>query len=358
MLRKLLFLLLGLGLPAAVGLAAWSAGRALPPTVQVVRPRPSPLATTLVAQGRMESVTDATVRARVEGLVLTLAVDQGDAVRLGQELLRFDVEDAANRLAQSDDRLLLARAELKDAERELRQARSLVGVASESQARLDASDIRREKAALSVTLAEREVALTRTHLGKLSCLAPQAGVVLEKLVEAGQWVTPGQPLFKVADTLRLKVAVHVDEADAPAVRRDLPCTVSCDSLPGETFPAHVTKISPVARIERDATVVVVTSELTVPTDRLKIGNQVDVRIVTHERGQVLAVPVEAIRTGKDGRFAWVVEGDLLRTRPLKIGLANAELAEVLEGVTPDDRVVVSLGLELVAGERVSPVDRK
>lgn len=357
MLRRFALFLGVLLFLALAGLGAWSAGRSLPPQVQVVHPRVSPLAASTTAQGRIESNLDATVRARVEGLVQTLNVDQGDPVREGAELLVFDTVDARNRVEQAQDRLALSDWEVKDAEREVRHSRSLVGVASESKAQLEANESRFERAQLQRTLAQKELALARAHLEKLSCPAPQSGVVIEKLVEAGQWVAAGQPLFKVADPHRLKVAINVDESDAPAVRIGQPCVVTADSLPGESFPARVTKISPAARVERDATVVVVTAELTDESGRLKIGNQVDVRVITRDQGQVLALPVEGVRSDAAGRFAWVVSAGTLRRQAIRPGVQNTDLAEILAGLSAADLVVVSLGLDLTEGERVTAVEK-
>ncbi|MBI3268696.1 MAG: efflux RND transporter periplasmic adaptor subunit [Planctomycetes bacterium] len=342
---------------AAAGIGAWTAGKTVPPEVQVVRPRRAQVAAGLTAQGRVESTRETTVRARVEGLVRELRVDAGDAVTEGRELLLFDGDDARHRVEQAQNRLDLAQWESRDAERELAHSRSLVSVASESRSDLDAKVSRLEKARLQGALAEKELALARTHLAKLDCPSPHAGVVLEKLVEAGQWVPAGQPLFRVADHRRLKVAVNVDEADAPAVRLDQSCSVTADSLPGETFAARVTRVAPLARIERDATVVVVTATLTEETERLKVGNQVDVRVITRDAGEVLSVPVEAVRADRGGRFAWVAEAGVLRRRPVRLGVQNAERAEVLEGLGPQDRVVVSLGLDLADGLAVAAVER-
>jgi len=307
----------------------------------------------VTAPGRVESLRDLTVRAAGEGRIQAVLVKEGDLVRAEQELVRYDTADARNRLDQAKDRVAKAELEIKDVERELKTTRSLIPFAGESKQRLEALEIRCDLARLSRSLFEKELGLALSQLDKMLCHAAEDGTVVEKIVEEGEWTVPGKPLFRIARTDRLKVTTFVDEVDAPRIRVGNRAEVTADSLPGRTFPGKVVQIHPSARIERESTVVKVVVELegeVVPDEGLRIGNQVDVRVIHASADGCVLVPVEAVEEVRGGgSFVWVLAGGVVRRRPVTMGLQNSRDAEIREGLTKGDTVVLLLGQPVSEG---------
>lgn len=315
----------------------------------------------VTAPGRVEPVRDITVRATGDGRIEAVLAKEGDAVVEGQELVRYDTADATNRLAQAMDRVAQAELEMKDIDRDLRTTRSLIPVAGESKQKLEGLEIRYDKARLSKSLFEKELALSRSQLDKMHVRASEAGTVVEKLVEDGEWLTPGRALFRLASVNRLKVTCLVDEIDAPRLRPGNRAEVTADSLPGRKFPGKVTQIYPSARVERDSTVVKVVVEIEEavdPSEGLRIGNQVDLRFITANASGCVLVPVESIQELRDGStFAFVLDGGFVRRRPVKVGLQNARDTQVVEGVRAGDTVVLLLGQPVPDGALAIPAGK-
>lgn len=349
-----LVLLMALG-AAGAGVTWWLREReaSRPLVLSVARVRSGAIAADVTASGRVESVRDLTLRASGEGRAAAVLVREGDAVTEGQELLRYDRADTENRLTQAQDRLSQADLEIRDVDRDLRITRSLVPVAGESRQRLEALEIRAEKARVARGLAEKELALARALLDRMAAQSPWPCTVIEKLVEDGEWLTPGRPLFHLADAHRLKVVTLVDEIDAPRLRVGQRAVVTSDSLPGRSFSGQVTQIYPSARVERDTTVVKVAVELDAPVqpqDGLRIGNQVDVRIIHAEVAQALMVPVESVLEVRgDAAAVFVLQAGFVRRRTVRLGLQNAREAQVLDGVSAGESVVLLLGRALPDG---------
>ncbi len=355
-------ILLVLTLAAAGSTATWvirEREAARPLELPCAVAREGPIESEVAAPGRVESLRDLTMRAIGEGRVSEVMVREGDEVKAGQELLRYDVADAANRAAQAQDRVAEADLEIQDLDRDLRITRSLIPVAGESKQRLEALEIRRDKARIAKSLAEKELALARLQLERMHGRAPEAGTVVEKQVEVGEWLTPGRPVFLLADVRRLKVAALVDEIDVPRVRVGNRADVSADGVPGRAFGGRVTQIWPSARIERESTVVKVVVELDREVEAgegLRIGNQVDVRIVPERVEKGVLVPVEAVQENRDGTaVVWVVADGRVSRRAVTVGLHNARDAQVVEGLRVGETVALLLGRVVPDGAPAVPV---
>jgi membrane fusion protein (multidrug efflux system) len=74
--------------------------------------------------------------------------------------------------------------------------------------------------------------------------------------------------------------------------------------------------------------------------RLKPGMYARIRLVLEERQEVPLVPDEALMAYEDGLHVFVVNDETIHTRPVRIGLEEGNLNQVLEGLSPGERVVV------------------
>ena len=85
---------------------------------------------------------------------------------------------------------------------------------------------------------------SETTAGEAEIRAPADGVILHRMAEPGLLLSPSQPALTMAFTGRLYVRTFIPETKLGVVRTSLPATVTVDSFPGKSFPAHVTEISP------------------------------------------------------------------------------------------------------------------
>lgn len=297
------------------------------------------------AQGKIEAIANTTVRAKTEGLIIKVLVKEGEWVKPGMELIRFDRVKAQEGLRHEQEQFKAAAAELEYAEQDHRRVKKLVAKKLEASDHLDSAKLRLERARAAKRQASGAVTVAKDALGKLRVVAPQAGTVVAKLVEDGQGVVPGQDLLIVADMARLKVLCEVDEIDAARIVLDNVAEVTSESYQGARFTGRVTKIAP--RVELDAKgeypAIEIEIELEDRGTPLRIGNRVDAKIVVAERQNVLVIPSEAIVHKDDETFVRVLDeasGDLIE-RPVRIGLSGVHRVEVLGGLDEGEEIALS-----------------
>jgi membrane fusion protein, copper/silver efflux system len=177
--------------------------------------------------------------------------------------------------------------------------------------------------------------------GTISVPAPEGGQVVEKMAIEGAKVMAGEPLYRLVDFSHVWVIAEIYEQDLPSVRPGFPVEVELDAFPGERFKGEVSFIYPgLTPATRTAKVRV---ELDNLDGRLKADMYAAVLLSADmASAEVLSVPESAILdTGK--RQAVLVERGEGRYEPreVKVGRRADGFAEILEGLSEGDKVVVS-----------------
>lgn len=203
-------------LVAAILLAAMPAFADLP-TVRV-EARPTPLA--LAAEATLEAVRQVTVAARVPGRIVALAVDAGDAVARGTELVRIDAAEAEQALAAAQAGVAQAEAALANARAEHARATSLLARNFVSQSVVDQTRtaLASADAQLRAARAVREQA--GTVRGYTTIVAPLAGIVAARHVEPGEMAMPGAPLLTIFDPAAMRAVIDVPQARLAGLAAD------------------------------------------------------------------------------------------------------------------------------------------
>lgn len=361
MLRRLLIALIVL---TALALIVWRA----------TRPAPVPVRVAKVERGRVErsvantraGTVNACRRARLAppsgGAIAALPVREGERVEAGAVLLELWNEDTAAqaRGAADQSRSAVLRAEevclnAGTAAREAERARRLHrdGLLPEEQLDRAVSTEKTLRVACNAARAdmqqaEARVAAARATLTRTVLRAPFAGVVAKITGEVGEFTTPSPPgiptppAVDLIDDSCLYVLTPIDEVDVARVRAGQPAYITIDALPGQRFPGRVRRVAPyVVDLEKQARTVDVEVEFVNPEDRkaLLAGYSADAEIVLDTRENVVRVPTEALL---EGNRVFVLDGDTLRERPLRTGLANWQYTEVLSGLEAGDVIVTSV----------------
>jgi HlyD family secretion protein len=354
-------------LVAVLGVAAFFAWRSTrtKPVPVVVGEVDRGTVTKTIANTRSGTVV-ACRRARLApaagGQIASLPVKEGDRVQEGQVLLEVWNEDSAAqmRVASEQSHTAALRAEeacvqASVAEREAERARKLhadgvlpadqldraVSAAKSARASCNAasSDVQRSRATAQVATAT----LKRTVLR-----APFAGVIAKVTGQMGEFTTPSPPgiptppAIDLIDDRCMYVTAPIDEVDVARVRVGQPAVITIEALPGRRFPARVRRVAPyVVDLEKQARTVDVEVEFVNPADirELLVGYSADAEIELDRHANVVRVPTPAILEG--GRVL-VLDDGRLREQKIEAGLANWEQTEVRSGLTPGQKVVVSI----------------
>jgi HlyD family secretion protein len=385
---------LAVGIVVVGGLMAWWL-RA--PLVAAVTLQPTTLVRTLQCSARVAAASRVDVGSTLTGRVLDVAVIEGAPVKQGDVLLRLQSDEwhaawmqaqaserqAAARLAglrgtgRSSAQAALSQADsvLIAAQAELQRTRVLVDQGFLSAARLDeversvavataqqagalalraataeqGTDTQQAQAQLSLATAATAAALARLNQTVLT--APADAHVLARWVEPGQIVQPGRGLLTLALTGPTQLIAQADERFLEQLQEGQSALVVADAFPGQRLKAQVQSIAPLVDAQRGA--VVVKFSLTQPAPAfLREDMTLSVEVETARRDPALAVPISALRSapGVMPTLVWIERGGRVEQRMVRLGLRTLDAAEVLEGLTGGDTVL--LGPSPTPGRRV------
>jgi len=272
-----------------------------------------------------------------------------------------------NRVREMARQAIVSQAQLDDAEtrfevakRQLESARKnyeLVKIGP----RIEQIDYARAQ----VKQAQAAVDYARTMLDATLIRSPVTGTVLQRLIEKGEMVStmnfggPGgvkASVASIADLSDLQVELDINQNDFPRVSFNQECTVTADAYPDRQYKGVVAEIAPEAN--RQKATIQVKVKILSPDSYLRPEMNAHVSFLAPasqapRRGaETLAIPRSALveREGKTGAF--VLNGSRVVLRTIKPGRQLGDRVEVVEGLKPNDRVVVR-GLEgLSSGQRV------
>jgi HlyD family secretion protein len=281
----ILTVMLGVGLAGMTVLQARNA--AVPPAGPALAAATP--ARGVAAEGRVVTYPGGEVKVAAErgGRLVRVLVDEGQLVRKGELLAEIDSDELRASLAEAGARIEEADAEVRLAEVSLRRRRDLVeekivAVHDLDQATrdLDIARARRETAKAEVSRLEAQLRKTRV-------VAPLAGTVTARAVDAGETVEVGQHLVTVADLRRLRVEGEADEADAGGLIVGSAVTVTADGYPGQGWKGTVEEIADSMTLRKlkpqdpsrptDTRILTVKVAFAEPTP-LKLGTTVELRI--------------------------------------------------------------------------------
>ena len=369
-----------------------------PPQVTVAAAAVREIAPVIQGVGTVEAKTVVTVSAKITGRLVSVLVDQGDAVRTGQLLATLDRAEQQAQVAQAEAAVQRARMAVIAQEVALRKAAASVQAAEATVGRLTATeglarvnadrwrqlhqeggvsrvemDVRVTEAVVAgqerrsaeaqrrvaeeevavgqaavdtlrqeVRVAEAALAATRARQADTEIRSPLDGVVVLRELEAGATVNPGSGILKIADPRTAWVTVHVDERDLGNLSVGDRAEISLRSLPGRPVRGQV------ARIQRESDRV--TEQLAVDIallerpERLTLGEQAEARVRPLARQGAVGVPLGALVRTADGPGVWTVVTGRLAFRPVRIGVVDpGGWVETLGGVREGDEVVVAPG---------------
>jgi RND family efflux transporter MFP subunit len=347
--RNLVCVLLALlALPGP--LEAWSA---VP--VVAVRADVSALAHEVDLTGTVTSPRVSALSAAVGGLVVAIAVEEGDRVRKGDLLVTLDSELQAIAVERARAALAQAEAELADAGRRYAEVQRLAerqGI-SESQVRSLEAEVAIDGAMrdrLAAEVREQQVLLARHRVS-----APFAGVVSRKLGEIGAWVQPGDSVLELSATDALRIDLQVPQQYyAQVAATGLRVAVTLDTAPDATWRAQRTLLVPVG--DPDARTFLLRVYLA--DDAPLVAGMSAHAHLTFDAGiQGVLVPRDALLRHPDGRTTvWVVEpsgdGSIASERRVTLGAAMGGNVHVREGIAPGEWIVLRGNESLQEGARV------
>jgi HlyD family secretion protein len=373
-------------------------------------------ATVLTASGYVVAAHRIAVGAKVLGRVEWIGVDKGDRVEAGDVLVRledaeYEAEVARARagVAAPEPRLdelragsrpqekavgraavAEARATLENTELERERLAKLYGSGVAARAELDravsARDVARARldsalrssemtdvgprleeiraAEAAVAEARASLAYATTQLESTKIVAPVSGTVLQRIVERGEMVSPSAfgdsgartAVVSLADLDDLQVELDISQSDFARLAMGQRAEIVPEAYPQLKYTGYVEEIAPEAN--RAKATVQVKVKIESPDGQLRPEMSARVNFLASDAGQAASaasrvlVPAAAVVRDGDADFVFVVKGEEVEQRTVRLGDAVGERVVVLDGLTGGERVVVEGAGALGDGDRV------
>lgn len=366
--------------------------------IAAVSPVRDNLVSSISSNGKVEPISPFVMRAPLDTFVEKVAGVEGQAVKKGQLLVELNVKDASAQLADAQGRLLRAQDELRAAqgggkpdeaarvagdlakaqadrdrlEKNHESLERLVAKQAATRDELAANDfslanaqaeVKRLSAAkqeferavkldagrssLTVQQLQSEIAALRSKVASARITAPADGTLYSLPVKAGDYVKTGDLLAEMADLHRVRVRAFIDEPELGALEPGDTVKITWDALPNRSWTGK-TEVIPKQVVARGTRSV---GELLCAVDNQKLellpNINVDVRIHSNERNNVLTVPRAAVDSEGGHRFVFVITKNALSVgksrlarREIRVGIADATSFEVISGLQENEMVAL------------------
>jgi RND family efflux transporter MFP subunit len=304
----------------------------------VASPRRADLEDAIPVTGNLQPLERAEVRARLEGDLEGVYVREGEPVRAGQLLARFEASNQAGTARSAAADVAAARSELGTAQWNLDQSKELYrqGAVPEREVRVAEQAVAAARA--RVAAAESRLGTSRSEVGDTRVLAPTSGVVEKRNANPGEHVSRGASLFTVVRGDVLELAAAVPERQAAGVRAGQPVRFTADA---REFAGRVARVGP--SVDPGSRAVTVYVQVPNRDGFLKAGTFASGRIVSNVVGGALVVPAAAIREPREGGrpFVYRVVDGKIDVAEVTPGLADEAQGLVqVNGLSETDKVVV------------------
>lgn len=297
--------------------------------------------------GNIKSRQAVVISTKFMGRVTQFFVEEGQAVTKGQPLVQVDAAEAQSAYAQSKAGLDAADVAVRNLERDQERFQKLYEQKAVTKHQLEQVEMGLAQAKAQKAQADANLKASGTLLSYGKILAPDAGIITRKWMDAGNMAFPGAPILTLENPKDLEITVSVaeDKARAIAVGQQAQATVASV---GKTLTVPVVTVVPAADpMTRTSSV-----KLSIPEGSgLAPGQFGSVRFDALAL-KALAVPAAAVRSEGQMDGVFVAENGIARLRWVQLGVRGNDLVQVLSGLKAGDRVIVPVPEQLNDGQPV------
>jgi RND family efflux transporter MFP subunit len=191
-----------------------------------------------------------------------------------------------------------------------------------------------------LTSAEGKYRGAEAQLSYSEIRSPMGGVITDRPLYPGEMAAAGAPLLTVMDISSVIAKAHIPQNDAAVLKVGDKGTITVPGI-DEPIEGKITVVSPA--LDPNSTTVEVWLEAKNPKQALKPGTSVQLSITAQTVKDAMVVPANAVITTPDGSSAIMLAGSDGRAhqKTVKLGIRNGDDVQILEGVTPSDKVVAA-----------------
>jgi len=332
---------------ADAGTSATAKGAANNSKTRSVAVSPSDIATVHIGSlsdgvpitGLLRPLESVDVHSRIEGDLTGVFVREGQHVAKGQMLAQFEAVVQQSSAASARAGQAAAKADLSQAEWNLKQSGDLFHAGAISEADYRASQQASDAARARLAAANAAVDVANIIERDTRVVAPLTGVIDKKLVDVGEHLSSGSPMFTLVRSQTLELAATVPERRAAAIKIGQTVQFSAQGL---DFNGKVARVSPT--IDPTTRAITVYVDVDNSSGALKGNSLATGDVIASTVNGVLLIPTTALHQTADSGKTYVYRANTGRIEQVYItlGIVNdqAGLAQVLSGLTTGDKVMV------------------
>jgi len=333
----------------------------------------------LDASGYVVARRQATVASKITARMVELDIEEGDLVKAGQIIAKLDDTNIRAALNQSSAQLDYAKASLAEtevnlanAQRDYERQKSLLPGHFVSQAAVDNSQttldgLRAQLATQrsNVDVVAEGLKVAQRNLDDTIIRAPFSGIVTVKAAQPGEMVSPISAgggftrtgIGTIVDMDSLEFQVDVNENFINKVRADQKVSAKLNAYPEWLIPGHVIAVIPTA----DRSKGTVTVRIALDQKDSRVLPEMGVRVsflaeptegADSKPAVGVTVPVNAVQASGETGVVFILRGDIVERRAVRLGASSGDNATVLSGLSAGDRLAVGDFTQLKDGAKV------
>jgi membrane fusion protein, multidrug efflux system len=304
--------------------------------VEAATARADTVVDAILATGQIEAMQSIELRPDVEGRLIQILVREGSPVAQGTALFKIDDAELKAQVAQIEAERDLARQSLT-------RTRDLLQQKASSQAEL-------ERAEATMRSNEAQLDRLKTRLNRTLVRAPFAGVMGQRFVSLGDYVTSDTRLAALQTVSPQRASFQVPERYADQLEPGQSVTFRVAALPGREFTGKVDFVDPIVQLP--GRTIMVKARVPNPKRELQAGMFIEARLATAVRPNAVVIPEDAVLPLQGSNFVWVITDGKAARRQVELGVRTPGFVEVKSGVERAEQVVVGGQERLAEGAPV------
>ena len=298
-------------------------------------------------------------RARLASADALIAAAQAKLVEMQSAIDQQEAEVAFRRSEHKRISDLVAsrsvNESLQDEKRKQLQAAQAALAAAQAQAQFAEANVNVERSRMlqakaDVALAEAQLQVAQADLEQVRTLAkyakiraPYTGLITRRFADTGDFVasastSQSEPLFTIDRVDQLRIVFDVPENESALIEVGQPASFLVGALTGRSFGGQVKRMTRV--LDPKTRTLRVEAELDEPEATLRPGMYGMISVTRAERPRPVMRPSRCVRYEEKRPFVYCINQGVVQKRPIKIGFTDGTKAEILDGVSPDDSVVL------------------
>ncbi len=295
---------------------------------------------TLTLSGALRAMNQSAVKAKVAAEVREVLVREGEAVQIGQVLVKMDTTEYDAKLEQARGALKAAQGQLDIAKQTRDNNKALLDKNFISANAFDNGVNQYAIAAANVDSAKGALSVAQKALADTVVKSPIAGLVSVRSVQPGEKVSPDNRLLDIVDLRVLEMEAAVPSQDIARIKLGQQVTLKVEGIT-TAIVGKVTRINPA--VQSGSRSIMTYIQVANTDGQVKAGVFAEAQLALDKKSDVMTIPQTAVQYDGNKAFVYAIENNLLQQKNVTLGLQgdskDGASVEVLSGLAKDAQIV-------------------